>query len=1145
MTKEAKSGHQWAKDLHAFAKSRDKKLGRGRAPIKPKSAAEAADQKSWYYQYQQIRECKSTASTTPINAFFNAGQPNSLTNRSNRNCKCGWCDGTNEILKRFLPQTTQATAATPNPPYQDPTVSISVPIPQKPTAFKSLADVQGRTKTYHNERTFDLTVFGPTCGKCYKCGSNPSTQCKLNVSLKLIHTDRLPRYVQGVGMRCSNEQCNGTWQSFEKSYVDTLPKHIQMMLNAIIVGRSNGVDMSLVLRLRSGDSAASVERSSRAGLSIWHSQLKSQYDSECKAKRGAGMNVQVEEFPPLDNSWVPKQEMLMRAFIRDFLTSREGLKREMAALKSEHALAIDHQAKVVKRAKGDDAQQSCTICSDLGLVLGYYAVPTEDMHWMDTAMKEIVERHGAVLDPDNTDQVLVRGDLPAAIFVDKDCCNGREGGRDDSNKYFYGMVKLLDGFHLILRIGREINSEHDRKAKFMTQLSQCIYTTCADDLNALHLVRQQSGLTDLNSKQKKYDQRVYVRRVVRKAEEIVSKILLLLKTNIAFDRAARMQFELDGHIIQDISPAHDAYPLITKKVKSCVLQQCTHILNGCVTDTNTMNLCTGTADYRRTGFTLPTYKSLRGSSKVEAVHSVADRGMYTSQNIRQIVFDARMFWKMTNLNRGMLRRLGRSALPDSVSPLEVDGCDIVEKTDLMFGFEYCRHVLEQTSQRIEDAVMAELDADVQIQVDDYEFELDDDIDGLLGDDQTDAAADSQTTNDTPFMTTIPDEVGFDSIAEINDTLDEDLQMTIDTLPSLLDDAIDIDDIYQEGYDLTLSACCESANAMASEAGIDLNTTGVAGEASESFLDVRGVNGRRNVALRRRQNQQTPNATPEFNDTMRDKWLELWSDPSIPQPARGRASYFVWYNQIHKAYSTWRFNEFARAERDGTTPPPLYNVSFTNARMWAHKMKSRSNMAHASGVVNNETAEMSSNLDATLNLVGEDNGEVFDDGIGAAIDSNDLATHVAASSNEPQSIPLPRASDVNFAMNRPDVIDLIARDDELADLLKSKKTKKRSQESVDVSGDAERRMVARKNMEELGIQPDLPSDGVKRCGICGKNQSFSYNGIPHKQLGTTRSAGMPSRFCPFADDVEILKQFLTSKKERLNAQKRKHKKIKWG
>lgn len=126
----------------------------------------------------------------------------------------------------------------------------------------------------------------------------------------------------------------------------------------------------------------------------------------------------------------------MRAFIRDFLTSREGLKREMAALKSEHALAIDHQAKVVKRAKSDDAQQSCTISLDLGLVLGYYAVPTEDMHWMDTAMKEIVERHGAALDPDNTDQVLVRGDLPAAIFVDKDCCNGEEGGRDDSSLIF-------------------------------------------------------------------------------------------------------------------------------------------------------------------------------------------------------------------------------------------------------------------------------------------------------------------------------------------------------------------------------------------------------------------------------------------------------------------------------------------------------------------------------------------------------------------------------------------------------------------------------------------------------------------------------------------------------------------------------------
>ena len=114
-------------------------------------------------------------------------------------------------------------------------------------------------------------------------------------------------------------------------------------------------------------------------------------------------------------------------------------------------------------------------------------------------------------------------------------------------------------------------------------------------------------------------------------------------------------------------------------------------------------------------------------------------------------------------------------------------------------------------------------------------------------------------------------------------------------------------------------------------------------------------------------------------------------------------------------------------------------------------------------------------------------------------------------------------------NRPDVIDLIACNDEQADLLQSK-TRKRSKETMtNVSGDAESRKVTRSNMEQLGIQPDLPSKGVRRCGICGKEWTFSYNGMPHKQLGKTRSTGMTSRFCLFVDNVEILKQFLINKK----------------
>ncbi len=53
------------------------------------------------------------------------------------------------------------------------------------------------------------------------------------------------------------------------------------------------------------------------------------------------------------------------------------------------------------------------------------------------------------------------------------------------------------------------------------------------------------------------------------------------------------------------------------------------------------------------------YQSLRGTSKVEAVHSVLDRTFYAQRGIGTEVFDARLGWWILAYNRRRMRALGR------------------------------------------------------------------------------------------------------------------------------------------------------------------------------------------------------------------------------------------------------------------------------------------------------------------------------------------------------------------------------------------------------------------------------------------------------------------------------------------------------
>lgn len=99
-------------------------------------------------------------------------------------------------------------------------------------------------------------------------------------------------------------------------------------------------------------------------------------------------------------------------------------------------------------------------------------------------------------------------------------------------------------------------------------------------------------------------------------------------------------------------------------------QQLVHVRNGCVSDDpdDLPYVQVGSVDYHNTGHQLTHYKSLRGTSKVEAVHSVLDRTFYGSRGIGTEVFDARLGWWIVGYNRRRLRAVGRKVPPDAMPP---------------------------------------------------------------------------------------------------------------------------------------------------------------------------------------------------------------------------------------------------------------------------------------------------------------------------------------------------------------------------------------------------------------------------------------------------------------------------------------------
>ena len=392
--------------------------------------------------------------------------------------------------------------------------------------------------------------------------------------------------------------------------------------------------------------------------------------------RGVGkVNVAPRDaFPQFPTHYVPCRPHLTAMFIKDFWENKPYILRELRTILSSHSLAVDHQRKVVKRTLGGDivghGGQTFTICGDFGLICGVYVVPDTALSWARQAMSEVIDRHQAA-----------GVEVPKSLYMDCGCCSGRATSHQSTSSdtttsdtttsvtaLWRSLFSVrLDAMHLMLRIGREMNAEHPRRKKFLVDLSHAMFVQHECDRQQLMRAREAAGLEGPPTRTERVK---FIRRVVGEPESVAERMTFVLKAHKELDNQCHAQAQAAGMEVDNISVADVAYPLITKRVIGVFQQQLVHVRNGCISDNpdNLPYVKVGTINFHLTGHHLTHYRSLRGTSKVEAVHSVLDRTFYSQRGIGTEVFDARLGWWILGYNRRRLRTLGKKVPPDSMSP---------------------------------------------------------------------------------------------------------------------------------------------------------------------------------------------------------------------------------------------------------------------------------------------------------------------------------------------------------------------------------------------------------------------------------------------------------------------------------------------
>lgn len=222
-------------------------------------------------------------------------------------------------------------------------------------------------------------------------------------------------------------------------------------------------------------------------------------------------------------------------------------------------------------------------------------------------MDEVIDRH-------KTAGV----EVPQSLYMDCECCSGKLGptqsapGTSVAALWRSTFSVKLDAMHLMLRIGREMNAEHPRRRKFLIDLSHAIFVQHEGDRQQLMVAREAAGLKGPPTRTERVK---FIRRVVGEPENVAERMILVLKAHREIDAQCHKQAEVAGMGVENLTVADIAYPLITMRVA-----------NGCISDDSDglPYVKVGMINYHSTGHHLHHYQSLRGTSKVEAVHSVLD-----------------------------------------------------------------------------------------------------------------------------------------------------------------------------------------------------------------------------------------------------------------------------------------------------------------------------------------------------------------------------------------------------------------------------------------------------------------------------------------------------------------------------------------
>ena len=282
-------------------------------------------------------------------------------------------------------------------------------------------------------------------------------------------------------------------------------------------------------------------------------------------------------------------------------------------------------------------------------------------------MSEVIDRHESA-----------GVEVPRSLYMDCGCCSGKAGSLQSTLSDTGTSVAALwrsifsvklDAMHLMLRIGREMNAEHPCRKKLLIDLSHAIFVQHEGDRQRLMKAREAAGLEGPPTRTERVK---FIRRVVGEPESVAERMVLVLKAHRELDFQCRTQAEAAGMEVDNLTVADLAYPFATRRLTSVFQQQLVHVHNGCISDDPEClpYVKVGTINYHSTGHHLEHYQSLRGTSKVEAVHSVLDRTFYSQRGIGAEVFDARLGWWILGYNRRRLRALGKKVPPDSM-PLKV------------------------------------------------------------------------------------------------------------------------------------------------------------------------------------------------------------------------------------------------------------------------------------------------------------------------------------------------------------------------------------------------------------------------------------------------------------------------------------------